>query len=199
MLRKVGGDDRIGSAVDVVFDPMEGRAPRSVSSSSQAARGSPSRGWPTLPGLISQRPRPRSSVVPRPPGRRARPGVPAGDLGGECEEQGDVGMTHEGHPARLRPDALGCLVGPEHVLPDGIARGSVVEATSRLSSAGSSVERKSTAVGSMRSRVQRTAAAAAGEKVEMSSCSSTARSWLPTRQVEQLSLTRAVHSFGWAP
>ena len=36
-------------------------------------------------------------------------------------------MTDEGHPARLGPDALGCLVGPQHVLPDGVARGSVIE------------------------------------------------------------------------
>ena len=37
---------------------------RSVSSSSQAARGSPSRGWPVEPGLISHWPSARSSSVP---------------------------------------------------------------------------------------------------------------------------------------
>jgi len=46
------------------------------------------------------------------------------------------------------------------------------------------------------SRVQRTAAAAAGENAESSNSPSTARSWFPTRQSSQRSAIRLVHSSG---
>ena len=97
----------------------------SVSSSSQAARGSPSRGWPTLPGLISQRPCERS---------RTGPGAGLGAAGvvvvavlGHGEVERDVGVADERDPARLGADALRRLVGPEDVLPDRVAGRGVVE------------------------------------------------------------------------
>ena len=58
------GADRRRRAGDVVLRaPPLGR-PASVSSSSHAARGSPSRGWPTLPGLSSHSPAPDARCSP---------------------------------------------------------------------------------------------------------------------------------------
>ena len=97
-------------------------------------------------------------------------------------------VPDEAHPACLHADALRGLVGPEHVLPDRVARRGVVEgdlAAPRRRAPARAGTRRSGA--RSRSWVQRTAAAAAGEKVEMSSSSSTARSWLPTRHSGQRS------------
>ena len=54
------------------------RSSRSVSSSSHAARGSPSRGWPTLPGFSSHSPSERSSRSPSRGGSRRWPARPRG-------------------------------------------------------------------------------------------------------------------------
>ena len=78
-----------------------------MSSSSQAARGSPSRGWPTLPGLISQRPRRTSRLVPAAAwAPRASSTSPPPRAVGEGEEEGDVRVADEAHPLRLGADAL---------------------------------------------------------------------------------------------
>ena len=64
-------------AMSYSIAPLARRSRRSVSSSSQAARGSPSRGWPTLPGLSSHSPSARSTSSP--PRRAARwPARPRG-------------------------------------------------------------------------------------------------------------------------
>ena len=80
-----------------------GSAPSSssVSSSSQAARGSPSRGWPTLPGLSSQLAARRgSSTAPSPAwapwASPRRAAVRAG------EEERDVGVADQPDPLLLR-------------------------------------------------------------------------------------------------
>ena len=95
--------------------------PASKSSSSQAARGSPSRGWPTEPGLSSLRPGPSAVVVP---------------LGGEAavqdvvfqrDRQRNVAVAdeHERRLGQLERDAG--HVCREHVLPDRVARARVEE------------------------------------------------------------------------
>ena len=102
-----------------------------MSSSSQAARGSPSRGWPTLPGLISQRPSPISRRVPAPAcqprasGGACRRGRPRS--GSEEKKSATCEWPIEAHPPLLDCEAVGRLVGPEHVLPDRIAGRGVVE------------------------------------------------------------------------
>ena len=97
-----------------------------MSSSSQAARGSPSRGWPTLPGLSSQRPSPRSSFSPSsawPP--RVSPGPPSSGPG---EEERDVRVADQRQPLRLDLHAGVRLLDREHVLPDRVAGRGVEEA-----------------------------------------------------------------------
>ena len=94
-----------------------------MSSSSQAARGSPSRGWPTLPGLISHSPSWRSTssswwrVVAG--GRLSRQ---------PRERQRHVGVPDEAHPVCLRVEAQLGLQGREHVLPDRVAGAGVKQA-----------------------------------------------------------------------
>ena len=83
---------------------------------------------------------------------------------------------------------VGGLLGPEHVLPDRVARRGVVERRLRRLSLGRRARRrKSRFAFAVCSAVHSTAAAAAAEKVEVSSSPSTARSWLPTRQTSQRS------------
>ena len=77
-VRQARGADRGRGAGDVVLAcAASGRSRRSVSSSSQAARASPSRGWPTLPGLRIHSP---SATSTSSPPRRAEPvaGSPSG-------------------------------------------------------------------------------------------------------------------------
>ena len=171
-----------------------------VSSSSQAARGSPSRGWPTLPGLISQRPSERSSRVPAlglgalGGVRRARPARRrAGFAGhpGHDEEQRHVGVADQADPRRLDADALRGLVGPQHVLPDRVARARRDTGPPRGSRRPAPAR-----AGSRSSRAWPSPASSArrprppGEKDESSSSPRTARSWLPTRQSSHRSATR---------
>ena len=98
-----------------------------MSSSSQAARGSPSRGWPTLPGLSSQPPLARSSsgAVAGLGALGRRRGSP---LGGAGEEEGDVGVADQPDPLLLRVEPRFGLLEREHVLPDRVARRGVEEA-----------------------------------------------------------------------
>ena len=63
--RQPGGLDRLGGLVDRILHPAPARPSRcSVSTTSQAARRSPSRGWPTPPGLSSHLPSEMSRSVP---------------------------------------------------------------------------------------------------------------------------------------
>ena len=174
-----------------------GRSPprHSVSSSSQAARGSPSRGWPTLPGLISQRPSSISSRVPA-PACQPRASSPSSSSAGRREEQGHVGVADEADPLVLHREAVGGLLGPEHVLPDRVARRGVVERGLVWMSEGERPARKSRFGFEVCSAVHSTAAAAAEEKVEVSSSPSTARSWLPTRQTSQRSRASSTQRSG---
>ena len=94
----------------------------SVSSSSHAARGSPSRGWPTLPGLMSHSPLVRSAISP------ARGGVPlASRLLVAAERQRDVRVADGADALRLGGQAEVGEHRAEDVLPDRVARARVVE------------------------------------------------------------------------
>ena len=98
-----------------------------MSSSSQAARGSPSRGWPTLPGLSSQRP--LAEIEPQPVLRLPAAGLAGAAVLGEAgEEEGDVRVADQRQPLRLDLHAGVGLLDREHVLPDGVAGGGVEEA-----------------------------------------------------------------------
>ena len=127
------------------------------------------------------------------PGRRlgaARVGLAAvaASSSASGEEQRHVRVADEAHPARLDPDALGGLVGPEHVLPDRVARRGVVEgdlAPRRPGSRPSQELRsspRSSPRGSSAPRPPRP-----GRRSRCRARPSAARSWLPTRQIEQRS------------
>ena len=106
-VRQAGGADRGGGPGDVVRHAVVGRLRASRSSDSQAARASPSRGCPTLPGFSSHSPSARSRTVPsggaRPgPARRrgARTRAPRGSVrSGRC---GAAGRRGRGRPAASR-------------------------------------------------------------------------------------------------
>ena len=83
---------------------------RSVSSSSQAARGSPSRGWPTLPGLSSHSPSATSTLV-----------AAAARRAGRRLALGAHRRTARRASGRRAPDALG--LGVEAQLGQQRARG----------------------------------------------------------------------------
>ena len=94
----------------------------SRSSISQAARGSPSRGCPTLPGFSSHSPSLRSSAVP------SRRGSPGGGLAlVALERERHVRVSDQADAARLGVEAQLGEQRREHVLPDGVARAGVVE------------------------------------------------------------------------
>ena len=71
--REAGLLDRPRGVVDRVIGPAPLRVPASRSSRSQAARGSPSRGWPAPPGFMIQRPSEMSARCARacPPAMRS--------------------------------------------------------------------------------------------------------------------------------
>ena len=120
----------------------------SRSSSSQAARGSPSRGCPTLPGFSSHSPLERSS---RSPSRRGSPRRELALVADERER--DVGVPDQADALALHVQAqLGEQVG-EHVLPDGVARAGVEEPDRLLLALGRSVDRKPRFSGEITSRV----------------------------------------------
>ena len=131
-----------------------------MSSSSQAARGSPSRGWPTLPGLISQRPSRRRGSVPAPacaPWTSPR--------SASREEERDVGVADEADPRRLAP---ACTRPPGRARartprPDRAARRGRAT-TSCDVSAGERPRRKSSVPSEEFSLVHSTAAAAAARR-----------------------------------
>ena len=106
--------------VDRVLAAHEARQPASVSSSSQAARGSRSRGWPTEPGLSSCLPAERHFLaglrlaaleagLDRAPARAAR------------------GCGRRARDPWSGPRARHRDVGREDVLPDGVANRAVEE------------------------------------------------------------------------
>ena len=93
-----------------------------VSSRSHAARGSPSRGWPTPPGLTSQLPPDRSSSAPASAvAPKTLPSSSRRNQSATCEWP--TAATRGVHQV----DALLRLPGREHVLPDRVARAGVVE------------------------------------------------------------------------
>ncbi len=100
-----------------------------VSSSSQAARGSRSRGWPTLPGIDQPaavlQVQSRAGDAHR-PDHHALAVIALLLVRGEKRER-NVGVADQAHPRRLGLDAFGRLVLPQHVLPDVVARRGVVE------------------------------------------------------------------------
>ena len=175
-----------------------GRSARSVSSSSQAARGSPSRGWPTLPGLISQL---AGAEVEQ--GAVARLG--AADLIALLLAVGRAkkSATCEWPIRAIRSACASRQASACSAESTYSQTGSRGEAWKRpmpsRSPAGSSSRRNSSVRSATFSRVQSTASAAASEKAAMSSAPSTARSWLPTRQTSQRSRTRSAQASGSAP
>ena len=100
------------------------RAAASRSSSSHAARGSPSRGWPTLPGFSSHSP--LREVERRLPARRVSP--VAGWPVRAVERERDVGVADQVDAVARRVEAELGEQRREHVLPDLVARARVVEA-----------------------------------------------------------------------
>ena len=131
----------------------------SVSSSSQAARGSPSRGWPTLPGLMSHSPPDRSSASPaaaRVAGRRLA-------LGAD-ERQRDVRVADQADALGRDVEAQLGQQRAEHVLPDRVARAGVVEADAAPRPPRAAATRSHSTCSSARtSCVQRAASAAPRE------------------------------------
>ena len=168
----------------------------SVSSISHAARGSPSRGWPTEPGLSSHSPRPMSS---RSPARRVRAGRRLA-LVARAKRQRDVRVADQRDALAARVEAqLGGQAertysqigsrGRRVVEADalGLALGARARAGTRASRAGST------------SCVHCAASAAPREKSSSESTSTTARSWLPARQIAQSASASATQASGSAP
>ena len=110
-----------------------------------------------------------------------------------------MGVADQADPLGLELHALGGLIDREHVLPDRVAGRGVEDRHPGRAAGGESGRSISIVSAAAFSIVQRTASAAAAEKEEMSSSPSTARSWLPIRQVSQRSRTSSAHASGWAP
>ena len=137
--RAAGGADRGRAPADVVLRAPPGRrSSASVSSSSQAARGSPSRGWPARPGLSSHSPLAEVDLVAL-PARRAGRGLALAAV----EGQRHVRVADQRHAVVGGVEAqLGGKRG-EDVLPDRVARGRVEEADA-LAAAGAARARAGT-------------------------------------------------------
>ena len=177
---------------------MEAGRPRAVSSSSQAARGSPSRGWPTLPGLSSQLPPPRSSRAPSPAWAPRIAAVLAGR--GPGEEERHVGVADQPDALLLDVEAGVGLLGRRGRTPRpgrGARRGR--GRRPRGCPAGSSSRTNSRVA--LRDVVARPVDRRRGGLREGGDVSapSTARSWLPARQSAQRSRTRSAQASGSAP
>ena len=151
------------------------RSSRSISR--YAARGSPSRGWPTEPGLSSQRP--SASSISLPP--FASPPASASPF----ESRSAIGMwlwptsTSVAVVSSSASRTAGSLSTYSQTGSRGLAWKS---STPWRSPFGSSDSRNSRASGSSSSIVQRALVAASGEKSSRSTLPIAARSWLPSRQ-----------------
>ena len=136
----------------------------SRSSSSHAARGSPSRGWPTLPGLISHLPVERSCSVP--PGAciaRRRSSLVAREAARHVRVADRRRRAAPSRPCTRRPaGSTARTPRPDRAGWRGRGR------PPRRRAAGSRPPRKSSAPRPTCSRVQRAASAACGEKSAMS-------------------------------
>ena len=95
--------------------------PASKSSSSQAARGSPSRGWPTEPGFSSQRAPARGTSLPP----IATPPLRVVAVPGDRERDMAVADQHERRGRRLQAELRDVVA--QDVLPDRVARAGVEE------------------------------------------------------------------------
>ena len=185
MLRQARLDDRLGGLVDVVRDPVEA-AVHSLGVELQpggariaVARLADAAGV-DQPGAA----RPGRAARRRPPGRRAPPPLP----------RSPSGRTKKSATCEwpIRPIALGLqrpcsrlgLLDREHVLPDRVARGGVEEADAAPAAGGLERPQELDVSAAPRSRAsRRPRPRRPTEKEEMSSSPSTARSWLPTRQI----------------
>ena len=85
-----------------------------------AARGSPSRGWPTEPGLRIQRAPARSTSSRRERGRREL-------VASQCDLERDVAVADEHERLLGQPEGRERGLVGEHVLPDRVARAAVEE------------------------------------------------------------------------
>ena len=175
-----------------------GRSLPAVSSSSQAARGSPSRGWPTLPGLISHRPLPSSSPCHPVPGRRGRRRTVSARVARKKSATWEWPISAD--PLGLDVEAVVRLRRPARTYSQTGSRGEAWKRP-RPRARPPALAREGTRASSRRCcrASRRRLRAADSEKAEMSSSPSTARSWLPTRQSVHRSRTRSVQASGSAP
>ncbi len=131
-------------------------SPASVSSSSQPARGSPSRGWPTLPGLTSSRSPPSSAT------NGAIVGAVASGHAIRALRPGDRQMGVAEQPERRRAACsrlARAIAAVSDVLPDRVARAAVDEERVRLARGSPGRARsQSTVAGEIRPRVHSIAA-----------------------------------------
>ena len=118
--RQAGRADVGLRLLDRVLAAHEARRPASVSSSSQAARGSRSRGWPTEPGLRSCLPLELQLLV------RLRLAALEAGLA-ERERELHVAVPDEREVGRLRAQRRVGDVRGQHVLPDRVADRAVEE------------------------------------------------------------------------
>ena len=154
---------------------------RSVSSSSQAARGSPSRGWPGRAG-VDQPLALREVQLGRPPcawcPTRARP--PGGR---RTARRGSGRSARRGSPWRRSTARRSARTGRTPRSGRAGRRGRARRP--RRSPSGLSESRNSRVSGRITSRVHVAASAAPRENSSSESTSTTARSWLPARQTAQ--------------
>ena len=165
---------------------------RSVSSSSQAARGSPSRGWPTLPGLTSHSP---ACHLDHRAGVRLAAVV---SLAVATETAGDVRVADQADALALAVEALARLRRPTARTPrPGRAgwrgRGRRPRVSPSGDEAGEELARP------VADRASRSSARPRRRSSRSSRCRSrprTTRSWLPARQTSATSATSAVQASG---
>ena len=183
---RLGTLDRVGRPVE-----RPRSAPRS--SSSHPARASPSRGWPTDPGLRSAAARRAVARVPggaRPPASRPSSSRPRALPG--CGRPGRRARPSRRLARRSRPRARSPTSGR------GGSRGTAPSPGARRSGSTNGANRCDRRA-ERTFCVQRAATAASPLKSETSSPPTTARSWLPQRHTELRSRTRAQHSLGCGP
>ena len=192
-----GGADRRRRARHVVLraPPLDG-ARRPCRAAARRRAASPSRGWPTLPGLTSQRAAGQLLARRRRGARGRWPARPRRRTkdSATCEwpiEQQRLGRGVEAQLGQQRA---------QHVLPDRVARAGVEEADAVLGVLGAQRAPASRgARASITSWVQRAASAAPRENSSSGSSPVTARSWLPARHSAACSRTSAQQSLGSAP
>ena len=169
---------------------------RSRSRSSQAARGSPSRGWPTLPGSAATR-RARGRACSPSSRRSPLAGWPSGRTEGER----DVGVADHADAVALHVQAqLGQQVGEARTPRRGRAgmRGRARSTPPRRS--GLRVARNARFSGARSRRASIAAAMRAPfENSSRASSPVTARSWLPARHTATCSRASSTQASGSAP